>query len=98
MGETDGWSPQSASVLLCKEHMRSMKYSTFVMFNSSFVVCNVEFIEFAPVLTPVIHVRNSLFKNYFAFMLQKKRRMKVKVRGKGRMKKMMHNEERVAET
>jgi len=33
-----------------------------------------------------------------AFSLQKKKRMKVKGRGKGRMKKMMHNEERVAET
>jgi hypothetical protein len=31
-------------------------------------------------------------------MLQKKRRMKGKVKGKGRMKKMMHNKERVAET
>jgi len=34
----------------------------------------------------------------FTFPLQKKKRMKVKGRGKGRMKKMMHNEERVAET
>lgn len=34
--------------------------------------------------------------NWFSYMLQKKRMMKVKV--KGRRMKMMHNEERVAET
>jgi len=58
----------------------------------------VDFIEFVPVLTPMVYVKKLLFKDAFTFSLQKKKRMKVKGRGKGRMKKMMHNEERVAET
>jgi hypothetical protein len=37
-----------------------------------------------------------LLKIGYSYMLQKKRMMKVK--GKGRRMRMMHNEERVAET